>query len=270
MSPTIATWRPSKWPFFSRIVNRSSNACVGCSWAPSPAFTIEQGSARARSSAAPADEWRTTTTSGLIAPMFLAVSMKLSPLLVLEPHGDGLAARGRQVLADVVRPDRQLAVPAVDQARELDGGRPAEVDDGVERRADRPAGEEDVVHEDHRLVLDRERDVGPADHRRAAHAQVVAVERDVERPDREGRAVDLGDLGGEAMRETHAARSQPDERQVLGAAVLLEDLGGDAGEGPVERGLVEDLRFLPGASCGAGHLLSLRASPGSLKGKLVS
>jgi len=32
----------SKWPFFSRIVRRSRSACVGCSWAPSPAFTMEQ------------------------------------------------------------------------------------------------------------------------------------------------------------------------------------------------------------------------------------
>src|SRR3989454_3876572 len=188
-------------------------------------------------------------------------------VVLLEPHGDGLAARGRQVLADVVRPDRQLAVTAVDQARELDGGRTSEVDDRVERRADRPSREEDVVHEDHRLVLDREWDVGAADHRRPAHAQVVAVERDVERPDRKCRAVDLRDLRGKAMREAHAARPQPDEREVLGAAVLLQDLVGDAGEGPVERGLVEDLRFLPVAWWGAAHLLSLRASPGSLKGK---
>src|SRR5207245_5196452 len=107
-----------------------------------------------------------------------------------------------------------------------------------------------------------------ADHRRSAHAQVVTIERDVERPDREGRTVDVGDLRGEAMREAHAARAEPDEREVLGAAVLLEDLVGDAGEGSVERGLVEDLRLLAGAWCGATHPLSLRASPGALKGKL--
>src|SRR5881628_3448359 len=59
-------------------------------WAPSPAFTIEHGSSRARSAAAPADEWRTTTTSGLIAAMFFAVSTKLSPLLVLEPLAEKL------------------------------------------------------------------------------------------------------------------------------------------------------------------------------------
>ena len=89
-SPTMVTRSPSRCPFFSRIVSRSSSAWVGCSWAPSPAFTIEHGSSRARSAAAPADEWRTTTTSGLIAAMFFAVSTKLSPLLVLEPLAEKL------------------------------------------------------------------------------------------------------------------------------------------------------------------------------------
>src|SRR4029450_1062591 len=189
-------------------------------------------------------------------------------VVLAQAHGDAFTARSREVVADVLRADRQLAVSAIDQARELDRGRPAEVDDRVERRANRPAGEEDVVHEDHGLVLDRERDVGPADHRRPAHAQVVAVERDVERPDRQRGAVDVRDLRGEAMREAHPARAQADERQILGAPVLLEDLVGDTGEGSVERGLVENLRLLAVAWCGATHLLSLRASPGALKGKL--
>ena len=69
-SPTMATWRPSRWPFFSRIVRRSSSACVGCSCAPSPAFTTAQFRWRARSAGAPDALWRTTTTSGLMASMF--------------------------------------------------------------------------------------------------------------------------------------------------------------------------------------------------------
>src|SRR5439155_9609122 len=98
--------------------------------------------------------------------------------------------------------------------------------------------------------------------------EIVAVEGDVEGADRKRGAVDLGDLRGEPVRQAHPARAQPDERQVFGAAVLLEDLVRDASEGPVERGLVENLRFLPVAWCGCGaHLLSLRASRGSLKGK---
>src|SRR5262245_21201070 len=48
-----------------------------------------------------------------------------------ETDVDLLAPRRRQILPDVVRPDRQLAMPAVDEHRQLDRLRPAEVDEGV-------------------------------------------------------------------------------------------------------------------------------------------
>ena len=63
---------------------------MGCSWAPSPALTMLQRSSRASSAAAPADECRTTTTSGLMASTFLAVSRRLSPLAALEPLAEKL------------------------------------------------------------------------------------------------------------------------------------------------------------------------------------
>ena len=85
MSPTMATLSPSKWPFLLRMVSRSSSACVGCSCAPSPALTIAQESSRASSAGAPDDEWRTTTTFGLMAAMLRAVSTNDSPLAALEP-----------------------------------------------------------------------------------------------------------------------------------------------------------------------------------------
>src|SRR2546427_94978 len=86
----------------------------------------------------------------------------------------------------------------------------------------------------------------------------------------QGGAVDLGDLGGEPLRERDATGAEADEGEVGGAAVLLEDLVGDAGEGPVERRFVENLGLLSEARYGGGHLLSLRASRGSLKGKCTS
>ncbi len=89
-SPTMATFRPSRCPFFSRIVSRSSSAWVGCSWAPSPAFTTAHRRCRASSAAAPEALWRTTTTSGLMASMFLAVSSKLSPFSALLPDAEKL------------------------------------------------------------------------------------------------------------------------------------------------------------------------------------
>ena len=47
MSPRIVTFSPAIFPFFSRMVNASSNACVGCSCAPSPALmTLALSNAR--------------------------------------------------------------------------------------------------------------------------------------------------------------------------------------------------------------------------------
>src|SRR5687768_6243907 len=158
----------------------------------------------------------------------------------------------------------------VDQDRELDHARAPEIDERVERGADRPSGEQHVVHEDDGLALDRERDVGPAHHRRAPHGEIVAIERDVERADREVAAVNLRDLRDEAMGERDAPGPQADERDVGTAGVLLEDLVRDAGEGAVESGFVENLGFLSEARIRAVHLLSLPASRGPLKGKTVS
>src|SRR5581483_4685750 len=69
-------------------------------------------------------------------------------------HLDALVARRRQVLADVVGPDRQLAVAAVGDDGELHAGRTAVVEERVDRGPDRPAGREHVVDEDARLALE--------------------------------------------------------------------------------------------------------------------
>ena len=149
---------------------------------------------------------------------------------------------GRHVLADEVRPDRQLAVPAVDQHRELDPRGPAEVHQRVHRGADRATREQHVVHQDDRRAGDVERDprlvhLG----RLGLQPDVVAVERDVEHADRHVRALDPGDLGGEAPRQVVAAVRDPDQRQPAGALVSLDDLVGDAGERPADVVGVEQL-----------------------------
>src|SRR5258708_1926665 len=113
MSPTIVTLSPSRCPFFSRIVMRSSRAWVGCSWAPSPALTTPQRRCRARRAGAPEALWRTTTTSGLIASMLRAVSSRLSPLSPLEPEAGGGGGAGDDLGGGQVRDGEQiLALPA--------------------------------------------------------------------------------------------------------------------------------------------------------------
>src|SRR5688500_14057809 len=79
---------------------------------------------------------------------------------LLEPHLHALVARGRQVLADIVRFDGQLAMTAIDQHHQLNRARPAEVDERVDRRANRPARIEHVVDEDDPPIVNRKRDLG--------------------------------------------------------------------------------------------------------------
>ena len=174
-------------------------------------------------------------------------------LLELDP--DDLLARRRHVLADVVRPDRQLAMAAIDEDGEADRLRPAEVDEGVHRRPDRAAGVEDVVDEDDRRPVQVERQV------RALHdrllgdeRQVVAVEGDVERPDRDRGRLVLGDRGGDPAGERHAAALDAHEDQSGRPRLLLHDLVGDADRGPADLVRGHDLtaahRSFPGL---AGH-----------------
>src|SRR5437899_2258241 len=163
-----------------------------------------------------------------------------------EPDLNLLAARGGDVLADVVGADRKLAMTPVDEDRELDRLRPPEVDERVHGGADCPAGEEHVVDEEDALALDGERDVRPVHHRiLKAPVEVVAVERDVDDSERDGRTgLDLVDGPADALREVHAARPDADERQVLGALVVLEDLVRDADQGALD---AERVHHLPPA-----------------------
>ena len=84
MSPSSPTVKPSMRPLALRMVMRSSSPWVGCSCAPSPALMIEAFTCWASRCGAPGVGWRTTITSAPMASMFLAVSMKVSPLERLE------------------------------------------------------------------------------------------------------------------------------------------------------------------------------------------
>jgi hypothetical protein len=119
---------------------------------------------------------------------------------------DALVPGGRQVLADVVGSDRQLPVPAVGEAGELDPRRAAVVEEGIDRRADRPAGVEDIVHEHHGSTREREVEARCAHERlrmarrfAGADLDVVAVEGDVERAQLDLRAHELLDQAAKAL-----------------------------------------------------------------------
>ena len=169
---------------------------------------------------------------------------------LLHADVDALPARGRQVLAHVVGPDRKLAVPAVDERRQLDAPGAAVVEEGLDRRAGRAAGEEDVVDQDHGAALEVEVEVRGVDDRcRAglAAVHVVAVEGDIDVAQRDLGAAELADQRVQAARQQGAAGVDADQGELLAAGVLLDDLVRDPHQRAAQVVSVEDdlLRGLP-------------------------
>ena len=84
ISPQIATRSPAMRPLRRRMVSASSNACVGCSCVPSPAFSTGQPTLSAISCTAPELPWRMTMASARIALSVTAVSISVSPFFTLD------------------------------------------------------------------------------------------------------------------------------------------------------------------------------------------
>ena len=175
-----------------------------------------------------------------------------------------LAARGRQVLADVVGPDRQLAVTAIDKHGELHtGGRHA-------RRASRSRpgscgpcrGRRRRGPPSSRAARSR----APSRGRPAARGLgtcVVAVERDVDGAELDLLPAPLLDQRREPLGERDAAGVDADERQPAEVVVALDDLVRDPGEGALEALGVEQV--LTAARSGTCVLiLSFPSFPASL------
>jgi hypothetical protein len=165
-----------------------------------------------------------------------------------QPHLDLLRARGRHVLADEVRADGQLAVAAVDQHRELDPGRAAEVAEGVQGGPDGPAGVQDVVYQDDGASLDAfGREVGALQRAGRVQPQVVAVHGHVQRADRDVGALDRGDPGCQPVGQRDPAGGDAQQHQVVGALGAFQDLVGDPGQGPADVGGLEHPAYDTGA-----------------------
>src|SRR5215470_10978247 len=174
------------------------------------------------------------------------------PVVLVKQDLDGLAARRRQVLPHVVRSDRELAMASIHEDGQLDHTRAPEVDDGIERRPNRPAGVEDIIDQHDRPVRHRKRDVGgPQDRGLPLEREVIPVERDVESTDGDRLAADRLQTHGDPARKRHAARPNAHQCEAVGPARPLDDLVGDPGEGAIDPGLVEHLGLLALAHGGA-------------------
>src|SRR5439155_8033706 len=93
---------------------------------------------------------------------------------LFEQDLDALLHRRGDVLADVVRPDRQLPVTAIDEDSELYAGGPTEVGKRIHRGADAPAGVEHGVYEHHAPAVDVDRHLGPVTARPSVQGGDVA------------------------------------------------------------------------------------------------
>ena len=109
-----------------------------------------------------------------------------------------------------------------------------EVDERVERRADRAPREQDVVDEQDASLVYGEGDLGSSQQRlrsdRVPH-EIVPIQRDVEGAGRHLAARDLQQAAGQPLRERHAAAPNADQRDIAGAPIALHDLMRDPHEG---------------------------------------
>src|SRR5690554_828034 len=70
---------PLTSPNFSLMEKESNKAWVGCSWAPSPALTLDAFTWLDKNRPAPGLGWRITTISTFMDRMLFTVSIKVSP-----------------------------------------------------------------------------------------------------------------------------------------------------------------------------------------------
>src|SRR5829696_1799773 len=150
------------------------------------------------------------------------------PIGLLQADKHPFAACRRHVLTDVIRPDRQLPVAAVDQDRQPNRGWSPELEERVHRGAGRPPRVENVVYQYDSLAGHIERHAA-APYLGLHLLEIVAVERDVKRADGEVQALELADVRRDSLRQGDPARKHPDDREIVEArGVSLEDLVRDA------------------------------------------
>ena len=118
---------------------------------------------------------------------------------------------------------------AVDEHGELHGAGAPVVAERVEGGTHGASGEQHVVDEDHRRGVDRHRQLVAGGRRRRSHPDVVAVEGDVDRTDRNG-VLEALQLGGQGFGDPRPAALQADQHDAVEAVIALGDLVSDSGQ----------------------------------------
>src|SRR5690606_4454545 len=229
---------------------RHGKCSCGRSFAPSPSASTRKTrrsrpcSDRARS---PAPRFERASRCGSMrrrrrrgrSSLLLDIHRKPFPHL----HDHALAVLGGEEAAEVIRLDGVLTVTAIDEHGQLDGARPAVLYEGIQGGTSGAPGEEHVVHQHDVAVRDVAGD-GRLVRRTLAsigRIEVVAEGGDVELLDIDVTMLDTPDFGGDGGGDGASTAADSDDLDILGAAVALDDLEGDALQDPPDTIGREDL-----------------------------
>src|ERR1700733_3081057 len=138
-----------------------------------------------------------------------------------EAHLDALGTRGRDVLANVVWPNRERTVPAIDQHRQLDRRGTPTLPDRRHRALHGPAAVNHIVDQDYRAVFDVEI-LGAVD-----GMQCIVRLIDVERCARRKHFGLRSDQFAQAKREHRATTDYTDNRHARHILDVSDDLVGE-------------------------------------------
>jgi hypothetical protein len=137
-------------------------------------------------------------------------------------------------------------VAAVDEDRELDRARPAEVDERIERRPYGAPRVEHVIDDDDRLTVDAfRRHLGAPERAGGPEPEVIPVHGDVQRAPRDHLALELAGTLGKPPGERHSPRGDPEQHDVTGAMGTLQDLVRDPGQRSLDLRRLKDPLLVP-------------------------
>jgi hypothetical protein len=145
----------------------------------------------------------------------------------------------RNVFANEVSLDRQFAMTTINQHRELDTARPAEIIQRIHRGPDSATAEENIINQHNRLTGDVDRDFGWLDIGSDAAIQIVAMHADIQTSCGNWMVQDLGESLSQALGKRNATALDSNDYQLRRWVVAFNDFVGDAGKRPLHRLRVE-------------------------------
>ena len=148
--------------------------------------------------------------------------------------------RGGYILANEISFDRQLAMAAIDQDRELDAARPAEISQSIHGRANGAAAKENVINNYYRLSGDVKGNDCGEHFRGDALVQVIPMHADIETPGGGQLSVDGLKYRRQALRQENSTPLDPDQDEILIRFIAFSDFMRDSGQRPLHRGGIQD------------------------------